>query len=1010
MILRNYCTIERYADTFTENFMKTVVGPSLSLLTLSNEIANRLGHSRYMESPEKWHEDIDVPDAKTTKNLSDAVKFSKEEMDSILKAKRLDSVLLYPFITKIGDARFKETDVNDNPLLTKPLVAVDNEIVVMVPVAITSALRHFIVMMSKKFGKMEFLAEKYRNALWDDIDDYLHSMRFEQVDTVLPAIDKNLPVRDGLYRIDTDKLAYVHLIADDLKDYTNDEPYGIWNSEGLSEKIDERRENIAKWLIKQKKLQCKQVFLITVIGGVGRFIQIGLNSTPDQSRTLIIPVDELRVVSQLGDCDSLALWKYAGAKDRFTATTHLIVSDFLNLYSFYREYHHSFCFTDDKLPDSIFIIPEYSRTLTSQAARKVDIHSATGGNPPQHVIVRRHPVFKDIPIYLPEGTPYRLLNQLVEGYEQSIWIEADYNDEDMLQELRYKLLQLTEVLAYWLWQVTPSLKPHLTQLGPNPIQVKFRVQNLDNWGDQAERDDAVPLEHRFGKQVDKDGISIVIPDSIQIALQGPDNYGERLILLALLDCYGMFLGAYSKPNTLTLKECQRIVNEHAPLGRKKKICMTGTEMDASFDPRYLPPFRTIPTHDIEEQLAGLAIELGSDAPPIGEVLDNSQVVELLQKVVDIYYKRLHSMLSDFNWRSLLERLIGYNEVLWHHQSVVTITTPTTIECYSDVQSHVETLAKQIPDIEKSALAARTLIEIVSAQPPTGSGEVSMDALDTLLAITYHLVNWAMLSDQIHLGILAPKISILSNGRIGVEKGIIDEKMSPFKEEKTRERVERTIEGFQKEFELQAIEEAEAAVSEYDPAFKAEFGLTLTQILDFISSLITIGFGHPTASPHMPLSELKKSLKSDLKWVDENVDLALRLFSLTPRKKWDKAPKGFDEKRDIWPWRYSRRLSYIRRPLIITLESEEEPLVYWGPRHTQNSCRYFVNLVVGGRLRSNDIRSEEMKTLIGSIQNKTGQEFTHKIRQWLEKNSNWVVESEMLIGVFANIKVALPRFS
>ncbi len=137
-------------------------------------------------------------------------------------------------------------------------------------------------------------------------------------------------------------------------------------------------------------------------------------------------------------------------------------------------------------------------------------------------------------------------------------------------------------------------------------------------------------------------------------------------------------------------------------------------------------------------------------------------------------------------------------------------------------------------------------------PPKGNQEVSIDDLDKLLAITYHLVTWAILSDQISFQIFDHKLSILASGRIGSEKENIEGIWDPFLRSKSLENVESAILYFQSQFDEDTVKKTE--LNEYESAFKAEFGLTMTQIVEFHNFLTLIGFEQKDV-PSFYLSEL-----------------------------------------------------------------------------------------------------------------------------------------------------------
>ncbi len=137
------------------------------------------------------------------------------------------------------------------------------------------------------------------------------------------------------------------------------------------------------------------------------------------------------------------------------------------------------------------------------------------------------------------------------------------------------------------------------------------------------------------------------------------------------------------------------------------------------------------------------------------------------------------------------------------------------------------------------------------------------------------------------------------------------------------------------------------------------------------------------------------MKEKLGWSDAEIDKAINLFSLTPREKWEKAPYGFANE-DIWPWRYNRRLSYLRRPLIIGPEPKGNPIVFWGPRHAEDAGKNLLALVESGRYKLHEGSSEEMKILIGRIKNEAGKEFMTEVKKWFEENTDWFVDSEVPI--------------
>lgn len=998
-------TIFQFSDSLPSEFVETTKGIAICLLTLSNEIANRMGHLRHMDSPDKSPKEIQVPDSDQLFKSCEAVKFPKLELDTILEQKGFNSTYLSPFISQIGDKNFLVRNSFQNPLLTQPLVEIDDVIVVVLPASILDALRHFIWVISHKYGIRELLAEKFRETLWIDINECFRLMSFEHTDIELPPLDTDLPLKEGIYRIDTDKFAYIQLVVDDAKDYPEKEPNSIWELGTLPEKMDARSASIVELLKSKTNNSCCEILLIVVLEGIGRYCFLTLKKLPPNTRCLQMTAENLEIITQLRECDNLTLWKYAGAKAKLQKRTRVTEFSFLDSYTLYLDRKHSFYVSDEKLPNLMLMTPGSGRKLRTKAMRITDHHAALRGDPPCYVTVCRRHKDESNPIYFPEGAIGRSFEQLVEGYAPPIWVKPEQDSSDIPNELIKTYFEATEMFTYWLWQLTPSLEKHLAALGQLPIHICFCFENPNKWHSLHEPvTEETKTDPNFVTQINKRDIRFELPDSIQAYLLSANNQGERLILDALMESFGEMLIHFGHNNSLGVTERTRILDIHAPLGRKKKFYAISTEWNASLNPRYLPRLRLIQDHDIEEQLDGLVEELGDKAPPVGYVTNKKDRTDLLGKIVDIYYKRLKSILSNFSWQSVIEYLISYNETIWNHRATVKLNIPLRLQCFTNHQTEVVILAEEIPKIDSTALSLRTLIEIVAAEPPTGHQELNKDTLDKLIAITYHLIHWALISDQIHLNIFDHKIGILPSGRLGLEKEKIEGIWDPFIVSKTQERIEHAINSFQNYFETKnhALNTNPDDVN-YESISEAEFGLPMTQIVAFHKVLTIMGFEQSTPSPNLRLSELKSKLKEILKWKDTEIELAVELFSLSPREKWEKAPPGFTAKDDIWPWRYNRRLSYLRKPLIVGPEPKKDPKIFWGPRHAEKACNELLDLVLGGRYKPHKKSSREMITLMRKIQGEIGGIFVKEVEKWFNDNTDWLVKPKVPINPKAALR-------
>lgn len=966
-------------DDFPEEFMLRIYSATICLLKLINEVANRMGHNRYMIGVDRWRQNINVPDnIQSIRNISNAVTFSKEEIEDLLP---IEHDFIKQFVLLIGDEAFNETEVNNNPLIKMPLVQIGDKFILASSGSITSTLRQYTWVMAMHYGVLGLLLNKLREKLWINVNEHLRWMDFEYLDYNLPVWECNLSFEEGVYKIDTDKFAYVVLLTDDLSDFKPDEAYGMWDSTKYTNLLNKRCKIITELLTNQNSDNCQELLIIALIGQIGRFGMLGLDKIPN-SHGLIMTTEEFEVVAKTRKCDNLTLWKFSKALDEYK---HGPVS-FLDQFALYSKNNQSFYLSDYIKPKILFIPPdpEGGRLERHKVAKLWDTHNVLYNDDPLYSKVFR--MENGEPIYYDQVRG----ETLIEGYKPPLWVKF-HDDIHKIHDLRPLCFDYLTTISYWLWQFTPDLKFHLNAFGNSAIHFILGFKDLKIWLNDELVDTKKPLEFEF--IINDMNVNFEIPYEIISITRRPDNLADREIMGNLLKSLGNLLENKKLPNTLTSKEIDRILNFHAPLSLKKHLYLYPGNRIA-LNPQNIPKLRKIQDFDVEAELNGLANRLKSQ-PPKGMVLAKKSKTELCNEIVELYYEELKSLIKNYNWESLLEYLIGQNESVTNKRAYDAINTAPSIACYSDIPSRVEKDIVNVQELERTALSIRSLIEIIAAEPPMGDQKINMDDMDKILAITYHIISWAMLSDQIHCELYDVKINILESGRIGVERKNMENMWNPFIRSKTLENIEADIDNFK--YNYQENSESDGSISpEVETAFKTEFGLNLTQIVKFNNVLINAGLDQETPCSSLKMFQLEKLFKEKLGCGNEEINNFINLFSLQKREKWEVAPEGFKSS-DIWPWRYNRPLSFLKRPLIISPEPEDDPAVLWGPRHVEESERNLVNLVMSGQYTINEKTSQEMKDLTGKIINERGKKFTNKVTKWFEDNSTFQIDSEVQIG-------------
>jgi hypothetical protein len=151
--------------------------------------------------------------------------------------------------------------------------------------------------------------------------------------------------------------------------------------------------------------------------------------------------------------------------------------------------------------------------------------------------------------------------------------------------------------------------------------------------------------------------------------------------------------------------------------------------------------------------------------------------------------------------------------------------------------------------------------------------------------------------------------------------------------------------------------------------RAEFGFTLTQVVAGLSELAALSSTRRLGPCTEPVAQVRTRLQNLPGWDKGTAEAFLDKLTLRPR------PKFMSPGPDVYPWRYNRDLSYIRRPLIEITSPTGEPSLMWGSRRVWFAARYWTELIFTGRLKGT---TAAMKTLMGTIRQDQNKAFEREV--------------------------------
>lgn len=938
----------------------------LAVLRLSDHLVKEAGAVRYMPAEHRSDSGVFFPDLEEFDRLRNVVSFSAAEIENTT-GKRLE--VLAPLVRDLDvDGPIPNSEQTGAPLTALfPILKRDERYVVVSPAGLASGLRHRLVVELLAAGKREELVRRLWMAVLADVARSLNRMGWEFGASKDPAEGESIGQAAFLF---DDKAAVVTVLIDDFGDYEIDDPDGMWNAMRFSDQVEAAMIEGEEATFFGPPPRPNDLIHLVVFAGVGRGMMFGLRGEVElaEAPRLLLSPEALAIISYSG-VDHLELWKFAKAQNRLRDEADVMFASMLDEYAAWREMHRSFYFGDEGRPTAVHFDPSYGRAFREKVGIQRDVHAvANSGSITEVIRLAEDP---RIPVYIPildlyeasDGVP-RLL---VEHQGTQIWVKADLRAAG---EDKRAYAQIVDCIAFWLWQLAPAF-PSLRQ---KRIDLEVLLENPGVWRSAAEVEDDGPVADI---ELIHDNLRVTVFPQMVPRLNQPDNNAERELAATLLR--GIHeLAAANVGESLVERQIAAAIEQYAPLGPKKKINLITDVNDAALLDGPLPPARYVQDPDAEPILdsAGrLAVEeLGL---AVGSIPDDKRN-KILNAIVAHHLEELRALIATLSPDGLLEYLIDNHEALLHHRAISQIKYPSEAAAYGEGQQ-LEQLRKEIPRSANAGVALRFLIEYVAACPPRGVRPISLDLFDQLLALASQIANRGWTSDIVKYGLgQRLELSILESGRLGIKR---EETYFTGQEAYLDARVPSVADIALRSYRSHWGERkhvSEELIDRLDIAAKAEWGVSMRELGQLYGELENVAFRRQGAATAVPRSKLIAELFQELGFAQEVVERGLELLTLEPRDDFLSVPPPF-ELPDLYPWRYNRELSYMRRPLILR-KGRGEPAIIWGPRHVEAAGHYLLDLVTSERLKA---RSNEMKTLMTELRQEETAAFVDEVAKRLE---------------------------
>lgn len=957
-------TILLYDNDLTENLKAKIKDGAFFILYLFNEIAEELGYTRNIFEDNDWKGKIVFPSSKFLEENSKYFQFKKEKIERIYKDLNITFDIIREFVSPLDE--IKKSTSKNNILTRKPFIEFHENFYLVMPSCQMMCLNHFILKTVKEFNEIDKLSSLYRKTVLNDLHKYLYS-KWEQIDVKTPLSNE-----ESIWRFDHNKFAYVRLLTVDQKNF--------------EKRADEKIQKV-KLEFENEQIEFLAFHVTAPISTELYSLMFQkIKNAKYQLATSYFNVERLITYWSL---DKLSLWKYLRARGRAEEKEMIMNPAFsiLSYFKWYKRNFESFFPTDEESPNFISFDFAIQGEIIIDANKKNDRHFILYYN--NDNILGYLPVIKTeshAPIYTSEELFNGFLRVCIEKYICPIWVSLKAPKDSYGKNF-------IDSILFWLNEFYEHLNPLIQELESLPVEVilEFDESFKNILLDDLETNDLAKLLIKYRIEPYTRRIHLKIPIRIYNALNRSDNHGERVLMGCVIKGLSNLL-EIANFKGISESEIENILDSCMPLSEAKMI-LTMFSDNIQTESRFIPKVRFIQDADTALVLEKNVEWLEYNKPIPEKILDSKQKIKLCEDLINSLIKQIRQRLEKYDSTKLLEFLLLKHESLIHEGANWSIQIPTRLKCFSKYDDVV----KEFRDYEakriKTSIAIRGLIEFVVAEPFFGNKEENDDDIDFLLAIMIEIINYGTIKDSIQYKLDNPSMGLLPSGRIGIDHSFYNNILVKYRNDITNDEIVDFKESFGKKFRnnrnaKESISKKENDSTTYydniDKQFLKDWGISLSEIDNIMFVLSEYCLSELKSYSKCFEDEFKNILREKGKLNTDKIEAFINHFVLKTRGKIDK-PVDLKNFHEIFPWRFNRRLSYLRRPILKIKNQDNSYTFLWSMRHLDSASKNLQAIFYNGLMKVKPIY-KNINRLLAERNNIKGKEFREEVYNWLNSNT------------------------
>ncbi|HET7550618.1 MAG TPA: hypothetical protein VFK04_04965 [Gemmatimonadaceae bacterium] len=1002
-----------------------------ALLLLSECLCERRNLARWLEPDQVLPRRAVLSATPPPPGLADAVIFTASD----LAALELSIKNLAPFI--VAPSSPAVNGVEAPPFERRPLARFGDSLVLAAATSVSAAIRARILTWAAEHEALlvyqDAIARHQTARVFDALGVDGLAPQVPEALSLLGERPTGVSVDEAVFAVDTDKLAHVVILHDDLLIAAQT------RIGAMAVMPDEVEYALASYIHRSASVLAAHSpgggMTLVVFAGLGRGRAISLPRLETPWCIDAAGVDDLITLVQSPEWDLLRVWRLLWHREVVEANG-LVLNNFgglLNLAAYWEYHGMSLVPGDVPYPtadrSAIMVGTDFVRGLRARRRREDDVHAVAFDSSrsfPVRRITARTPfrALRERPMYgVTDAAAQGVLLGVVETRLLSVWVIASAPDvEGAAQDWVFQLWDASLTWIDVLMDVAAPYIPH----GAVPVHIHLRITEPAEWGNidvasLASRPSSGPTSRRVGHR----NIQVTFSPGFLALLARPTNDAEQAMVLEFVRHLPALLGG-TELNPWPTPEALVDQCFHGPDARQMHLLKASSPTDrmardGTPNPLFIPP---------EERAAwelGLAWHVRArprDCDPTTDQLieESSDSVRLLHGLVEVTWEGLRQVLEELDLESLIRAALENAEELhrdrerWRRTARALMSMPTT-------RSEAARVAAEREGARGLAVSTcRILVEMaVCTCPRIGGRAVSRHASGTLMAGVAPLLELASDADALRDGPPAPGIRLRPNGFVEVEQPWLEDVAAPYVRASFNAGWEAaianyehhvagwgtasgtvdssaagqasssaTIEGDQpgSSSAPSKAEGASAAASElaledasFDAAFAAEYGLTRGALAEAVAEIVGWGIEREEMVFVCSREELTARLTSLRDFTPEQTSRLIESFALVPRPRWDEVPPGYTGA-DWYPWRFRRRLSLMTRRLVLLDDHGTNPAeggrLVISVGQMVASYSYLVSRLRAGWLQQAFVSTTAMKSYLGAAADRHGAEFTQQV--------------------------------